>query len=337
MPQSFESPVGFDFSSFWHLQIDNRHPGRGNFTAKTGQVSEIARIEWDYSYDAMLEILGYSYVNNSNKLCRVPPVKHPFWTNMRATAITDSGGVQFTGKTDYNAPGAIPSDADYTYLEVAVTFEPLPFEALPDGTLDTDGATVITEEKRYVSYEYDFTSQFLERPPGNMKWAETGTGGPQTDGGVPINVHVIESHADIAITWHQIPEEYVVDVANRRILPTKWMNAIGKVNSADWLGFNKQTLMMKPPIIKRYPAPMHAGEENKQLFYLDITMMLDYFEPSRGATSPNDRGHQLVPFFSTNNSVTETGYFLVKTNGSAGGAKLYREVDFATLFTHRSV
>ena len=342
---AFKMPLTFDPGTHWHLMIDNKHPGAASFTQKTGHITEIARIDWDYSYDAVLSLLGFSY-SDGTTLRRRAPLRHPTWTNMSATAITDARGVKFDGQISPNKPGALPKDASYKFYEVNVNFEPLNMLCLADSSSNPRTGAMIKEWERYTSYEFNFTAQALERPTGNqITWAE----GPSIGNAVPNKIFTVEKHADIAFTWHCVPEGFVTDISTSKILPQKFVKAIGTVNADTFMGMPPGTLLFKPPIIKRYPSPLIPTNPGDLKMYLDITLMLDYFNPTLGASPALSAGHQVVPCFTGASS--EILYYLVRIGGATGAAAaiaaaqpgggsagcIYPFSSFSNCFTHWSL
>jgi hypothetical protein len=328
---------GVDFS----IQIDNKHPGSGAFTTKTARVTEVIRVDFDEAYDAMLSLLGYSYVVPAigaapAHLVRVPPLRHPFFTWLFCTAVTDARGVQFSGRTFWNVDGALPAEADYSQFELHCTFEPLPYAPIPDAQAARDGSGNIEEYARYVSYQYGFKTESLLRPAGSLRWAETGSNGPQAGTNFAGDFSSMVSKADLFLTWHQVPEEFIVDADSDEILPTQLLAQNGTVNLTEFLGFAPGTLLLLAPRIERYPAPLLATGTWDFLYYCDVTFPLVYFNPPQGAASPIGAGWNTCPFFSP--AATQLDYYYVSTGGSNGfggaaGSSIYKATEFADLFT----
>jgi hypothetical protein len=327
----------FTFTQHWHLQIDNKHPGNASFTAKDGSVTEIARIDWSKSYDAILDILGYSMVvqtsgsSSGYALHRVPPIAHPYYNWMYATRISNGRGVQFNGQTVYNKANAIPSDARYSYFEVEVTFEPLRFQPLKDGV-------VTSEYLRYTSYDYKLKSEFVEVQTGSLKFAESGPTTTIAGKQFPGRISGLENKVDFCLTWHQVPENWIADTTTSLTgftpFPPKIMAAVGCVNSDLFLGQSPGTLLMLPPEITRWPAPLVPRNLNgPDLFYVDVKFNMVYFKPELGASSPIQQGHNNKPFVSGTSSEAFK-YYMVTHDGTGGGRKIYQTANFANCFSY---
>lgn len=341
-------PGNYDLSNILFL-IDNESPGRVRVSAKDGNVTEQFAIEeFTESYDALMALVGYSYTDTRTSaggstfytLARVPPAQHPLYSNFYCTEVADGRGLVFDGTytpaNNQPSPYLFASGPSYQKFLGTATFAPLTQYIAPDGSLDASG-TAIPEYYRYISYSCQGRAEYLTRPIGNMVYKE-GTPAGKTFPGQAISV---ERKADLEVTWHQVPEDWISANGVGLVLnPTKIFNGIGCVNSVDIWGFSAGTLLMLKPTINRYPAPLflaNPGSLQTQTFYCDITFKFVFFDPPLGVNPGYiQKGHNNKPYWAGETGSQTLYYYAAarKTDGTVSDVATYPTYAYATMFNH---
>lgn len=243
---------------------------------------------------------GGNFIRSS--LQRNLPWRHPKWSQLWCTRISQVQGLQWTGKKLEPVPAfdkagiIIGSPAsEYTLALLSLQFERPNYVVLSDDQI-TEGQ----EYRRYLDRYWQTSIQMLSREGSAFKWAEgnlnTDTPAGPRPGFFKGSVGQKLAHHKIKRTWYQLPEQAIYDANG---FPAILARYAGCVNSIDFLGFPAGTLLMEPADIT--PQPLQLPPELMQLFsegvqlQCNVTFNFDYFDPPLG-TGATTRGHNTMPW-----------------------------------------
>jgi len=345
-------PTGFDLgkdeptgSSYWVEKIDNESPASGEWSNRYARTTLYAWIPDSEvgMYNFTNAVLGYTYTTADRKLWRVNPIAHPKYNGLYAQKITSCTGISYEQKADGSPPPAQANSlrkfAQYRKNLVSVDFAPPRYNIREDTDPQISGTgSSIGEFQRNVDYDttsniYDVTIQ-----TGQFGFAEGAAGapGPPNAKTFPGELNFFEVKTTFSLRWRLLPQDFVYDTLNYPVFPypTKVGGAVGRVNSADIWGYSKGTLLLLEPEIDRYVSgTLRNSDGRTPLFMCDVTYPIIHFNPpSYGSTY---KGHNLKPWWKTGD--TTITYYLVTSDKTTTGIRIYGEYDFSKLFTHWSL
>ena len=314
-----------NFVADWKEKVGAISPGMGQFSRTSASEKLYVYVPWDTQYEWRQRILGYHRVVN-DKLRRVLPARHPRETHMWAERITEVRGVRFDGKEVHVEQ--IQATAKYTKALLTVQFETPDYAVLEDND-------VANEWERYVSRQREPKEDVILQNKGNMTFVEgTGSDGQPTAGTTqfPRTIVVIEAKTNLRVTWHEVPEEFVLDADGKY---PALDNAAGSVNSAEFLGYPAGTLLFRPPRVERFRQTVNLRDPKAFNFLLKIELNLQFFDPPQGNGSAGIRGHNLKPW------IDRQCYYATAEGaggaaGTAGGNPTHPTYDHRKVFQHHS-
>ncbi len=284
------------------------------------------------------QVLGYSRSLGATNggINREIPMRHPFFPQLWAKKITRIVGTKFIDKAVGVNPGTGSGTySEYLYAAVDVLFTTVPYRVMNDVTLASQSPTG-QEYERYCEVRPQPAGQILnvERSQQVFKYAETTTGGPSVNTPIPFGQTILLPKKEIHITWYEVPHLGLFNSTDPFGLSVNLDKCIGSVNSSAIWGYAAGTLLFDPPRL----TPVMAGVSSGFMGLNDIwdpprmwnvELIIKWYDPPNNGTSPNTdsrvRGWNIVAFFPPT-------YFLVTTDGSSGGPRIYRETDFTTAF-----
>ena len=294
--------------------------------------------------------LGYSYADSASPwaLHRVPPVAHPIWGyQFRATSVSYNyknpcGDTTNTNNAAYEESDIVPDGINrfgiYKSAIATVKFSgPLTYYLYDDTDPEWSGL----EYDRYctkweIEPRLDLVAAETDR---SIYWVDGPTNLPN---GKPFPGSINErvEKTNFKLIWHEVAEGFT---HNSSGIPTKIKNAVGKVNSADWSGHGKYTLLLEGVKFTRYVFPFFSLDG--RAFYNDIEFNFVKFDPTHGSgyTVSQDAGYRLLPWRHGGGANGGPGWYSVRRADASGTAPTsastatyIAEIDFATAFTHVS-
>lgn len=319
---------GLNFPIQWAEKIDDRSPNSDQFAVDRSVAELVGIIDWDLQYDAIGGILGYQYTDeNTKKLKRVCPIRHPRFRWMHATRIFGMQGITPEGKVTRQVLGAPAGDPDrvnawmaYRKVQFTVSFEALPYEILRDDE-------VAGEFDRFVEPMPDPGEDVIEQQAGTLVFAEGGGGTEPVAGesNFPRTIGIIAAKNFIRLKWHKVPEDFISP--NRGISYPQFDAVLGKVNDAEFLGMPAGTLMARAPKIHRYAQSVNPRDRASPSMLCDVEVCFQFYDPS--PRKGGARGHNLMPY-------PDKRYYLATHDGTMGGRGSYEEANFDNIFKHHS-
>lgn len=312
----------------WTERVSNLSPGHAALSNKDARVPELIRVPWAKRYAAALTILGYSFVEGS-KLRRKPPVRHPYWEWLHATAC-DIRGLKFIRMVETNLEDQ-PYYADYELAEIQITYEPLRYNVKTDEEMEAGLApgTAIAEYKRYLYQEPKLGLELLHLKQGSLVFVE---GEPSLGDNTKVPTQeVILRTPKMGITfwWYQVPEAWITTPTS----PFKNIQAcMGKVNNAEFLGYPKWTLLFESPVMEKYVASIRTGFSTEPEFYYDIAFPMIFYDPVKGVTASPYRGHNILPYRVDGKFYLAQRTKINSTEPSDPAKYLYDDIDFPRMF-----
>lgn len=288
----------------WLERIETYSPWNDVFRIEQQETELVVDVPWENRYLFLVYCVGYNYVDG-NRLRRVNPVQHPYWTWMRCSQVAYKG-LSPNGTKTYLGVGA--GVANYKLARFSLGFAAYPWRFYEDSQINS---SLGQEIFRNVYYEFQPTTQFLSAEGGAATlwkpYADDGTIAPSAQGfkasmGTPCSQILYKLH------WKWVPFDYVF----KDFVPTNIYNLMGSVNVNDFYAGSmpQGTVRFDQPEIKTYCSPIRAGQFPEIL--CDITFNLAYFNPTRkfigtsetpvdpnqvqvSGNAPAIRGHNLVP------------------------------------------
>ncbi len=330
----FIDPAPFP-PSLWEELIGDISPSGEQFTDRASVVRVAGQVDWEDSYSLILAAKGYSYTDSSNRLCRLNPLRHPFYSWLYCSAVTDIRGVQVDAeepKESYEVPGSLDAIAKYKKIRCVLEFSPLP----PGMVLKEDSDVQVSgggEWERNVTVSVSPVNEFLQVKSGQIKFNTPSV--TNLDGrAVSTTQYLRIQKTKYMIKWHQVPKTYVMDQWN----PVQISKAAGKVNDTEFFGFPRGTLLfLNDPVIEPYASPLRVGDEEDDIYYVDITLPMLFFDPPNGIASPNTghdiRGHNLLPAAYGD---AEVGKYYPAVFDRTGSPPVFEYYEFRNIFRHHS-
>ncbi|MBX9623843.1 MAG: hypothetical protein K2X82_08505, partial [Gemmataceae bacterium] len=287
----------------WRERVANYSPWNDVFSVEQHESTLVIDVPYENRYLFLPYVLGVAWVDETtNRLKRINPIVHPYWSWMRANRISHVGVRYEGGKTFVAGLPNSPGTARYKLARFTIAFTGYPWQFYEDAEI------LRPEEEVYRNTYVSMTpsSQFLaaEGGKGILKYAydNSGTGGPA--GGAAgqsfrAPFGTIVSQIAYEFTWKWVPYEYIAV----GFIPANLYAAQNKLNDALFLGqFARGTIRFDPPAIRIYPSPVRTAGVSSLL--CDVTMRLAYFDPPRGIADGQPgrsvRGHNLMPWRENN-------------------------------------
>lgn len=325
----------------WKEVIGDQQPGGGDsFSLESGESSLTLQVPWLKARSFIRFCLGWSFCRSATdpKLYRENPVEHPRFPWLTATTVSFQGsspvGIAGVGtKVAGIYTGSVPV-AKYEHLVATVRFTDKPWTFLDD-----DVAATLGEQYRNTYFDPTPSIEIISAEGINSLKFFYNPGfilGPGTQG-VPAPFGTLMAKITQTMNWMYVPNEYISGSDSLTFLPSKIQACVGRVNSADFLGFPANTLLLQAPKYDRCRFPIATAEGVYGYFGWNIKLPFQYFSPDLGPQTgvPSGgvfRGHQVLPWRSN-----LLWYPAVRELSGATAAtlqKLYPEADFATIFEH---
>ncbi len=300
----------------WKEAVANFRPGSGNsFSRESGEASLTGYIPAVKLRGALRFFLGYDNVSGTPKyINRTNPVYHPFYTNLvctnageeefkpsdyragvgRILKVAAKSALDYSGSPIFVAPKCTHRTA-YTKARVTLRFQPVQWGFAEDGSIDRDH-----EYQRNTYPEFEPRTELLSLDGYQLIFAEgESCPGPLTNpkgAAVPAPFGQILVKPDIVFHWKHVPESFVM----LNGLPTKILEAMGKVNATAWRGYAAGTLLLVGAKMVRTPWSLAAGTED--LFNYQIALFMSHFNPTKGKTGntaapiTDNLGHNNLPW-----------------------------------------
>ncbi len=292
------------------------------------------------------QTLGYSRSLGSvnGGIEREIPMRHPFFPQLWAKKITRITGVKWESKTIGADPGTGPGTfSEYLYASVDILFTTVPYRVMTDVQLSGQSPTG-NEWERYCEVRPQPAGQFVSVDSAQQvfKYAETVTGGPTLLQPIKSPQTILLPKKEIHITWYEVPHLGLFNSTDPFGLSLNLDKCIGKVNSSAIWGYAAGTLLFDPPRL----TPVMAGVSSGFMGLNDVwdpprmwnvEMIIKWFDPPNNGTSANTdsrvRGWNIVAFYpKAGSALGAITYFLVTTDGTSGGPRIYQQADFNDAF-----
>lgn len=346
------TPSNYDFqttstsnSSFWIEHVGNTSPQSDEVSPRYAHRTLYAYVSNDRvaMYNFENNVLGYHYVDSSLTLRRVPPQAHPKHPSCYAIKVSQIQGVKFDGKQEELPPAAqlnagLKDAAKYKRNLVAVEFAPPKYPVYTD---DDPKILGFDDERfeylRYLEHDQQTNVYDVVIPTGRFKFAE-GTSGNPLGKVFPGEVTFYEVKTTYSLKWRLVPEDFIIDYVNYDFgYPTKINAAAGHVNATKFCGFPAGTLLLLEPEIERYVAGALRRSDGKPMFYADVVLPIVHFDPPLGVSAGSEiqKGHNNKPWWKSGD--TTLHYYMVSSDGTSTGIRVYGSYEFADIFTHWSL
>jgi hypothetical protein len=320
--------------------------------------SIIYDVPWQQTAQALAYFLGVEWMKADYSLGRTTPMRHPRYSYLYASRVSDLVAVKLARKNVGTAPtlgyGGLTykPHQEYTLERLTVEFR-MPAERYFTDEQVKGNIDIWTQSQNPVKRtiwnqrEWLRWCTYSRRPYGEMLTVEgqefrfaEGPYGPIETQGKPIpfpgGIGFPIAKAGIVIRWRHVPRIYVARPAPESLAsldpfaggPGTMPNieqAANKVNAFDFLGYKAGTLLAEPVEIEDVVSPVQFGPAPMPLCNLTIT--LRHFDPPKGVWSSPYRGHQLVPGADGKWYLATRG-----ADGDPGNPKQYQEYPFAYLF-----
>lgn len=350
LPEDADST--FDPESDLLEVIANEGMSSAAFSMESAEATLTYSVKWKKARSFLRWMLGFSYADNGEpyKLRRENPQIHPRFPWLTAATVSFSDHVPkyndesgdpgptyeggdplnpklTSGAPNYPAaifdPNGIVKTGFYEKTYATVRFVQRPWIFRPDSAISTYSDEVYRNVVWDVSPQVEMLS--AEGPLGQLKWTETGTGGPTIGQPIPAAFGTLVPKATYALTWMWVPEEYLSN-DEFAFFPAKMLDPMGKANSVDFGTFTTATGLIMPPKFQRFQFPI-VTYDGLPYFGYNVTIPIVYFQPRpRGATSPSDDGYRLLPWPSN------LKWYSAKRADNT--TYLYQEADFNKIFQH---
>jgi hypothetical protein len=269
---------------------------------------------------AIQYVLGVDYVDVNLKLRRTTPMFHPVhcWSYAKILHINGIG---------WNGPDTAAviwddqsTPAKWKKYKLDISFDMRKYNVKTDDD-------ITTEDQRYVWRRSSNDVQIVTQNNGIYKYVAPGNAADGNTSISPLPI-VRREGSGVKVSWYCVPLEFIQD--GQDAFPTKFIQAIGKVNLSEIWGCPAQTLYCSEiDYSNRYPSPVVTDIAGEPYMLVDVEMKFNYFlqvTGDIGTTTPAEtqRGHNMQLF-------TDGKYYAVATTA---GKQPFTTVDFAKLFTH---
>lgn len=353
-PPFFDDPIDEDFDpeSQWVEESESPKPGGGG-SFSWGQASDALSCS---IYDSLRlpfirNVCGFAWTNNSQRMFRQPPLRHPYYEWLYATGVDFHRDVpagnpdppinsRFAHYLTKNPTGSVPKHSYYEHCMATVKFEPIPYPALTDGEV-YETETVAPESLRYVDYHHDTApeiSQISAKVGRVLKFAEGPANNPK---GKEFPSEIFEYLCKTAISWkwYFVPHEFLFRTGD--IVPRFVPECLGRVNSSAFKGGPAGVFLLLGAKLEKFQWPwmwpgLNAGELYPAYGY-HVTLVVSHFDPTPAVETaggtPLARGHNLLPW-SPKVASHDTVWYLATRGGGETDPRLIPGVDFRRIFLH---
>lgn len=274
-------------------------------------------------WEAIRNILGYSYRTDKNTLARRLPAQHPEYPWLYATRILNLRGEKAVEKTAGRAGDFALCDT----CRMTIQFETLPYAVKADSEVSNK------EYKRFVDFRPKPGIENIQRPGRFFKFVD----GPAVATTFPYPYLIRAPKQHLSWRWVDVPDAYL---NNRQGLPINLLRRIGTVNNGFFPavgpgGYPPETLLMLEPELTPKQLPIDITEatsavEGGVVRTWDVTLNFVYFDPPVPAGYVTGRGHNVLP---PPPQTPPVNYFYLATiDGTARGARAYPRSNFEILF-----
>lgn len=321
-----ESPEDTFTKSDWLEVIGNEQAGGESFTLEGGEGAINVKVKWGKARSFLRFALGWSYADKESpfRLRRENPVYHPRFPWLTASSVSFAGstpvGVEGVGTKVDGVFSSGVKVAKYDHCIATVRFADRPWTFLDDEF----AISPATEAARNTYFDLTPSVEIISAEGiNNIMFAN----GPGIDNKVPAPFGTLMAKVTYTLNWMWVPQEYISLDESDVFLPSNIMSCVGRVNSAEFMGFPAGTLLLQPPVFQRFRFPISTAGGFYGYFGWNIRLPMQYFDPERGAViSATYRGHQCIP--------RREDLLWYGAKRDIGGTKLYPEADFANIFKH---
>lgn len=306
----------------WRERIENYSPWTDAFSVSEHGAQLVVDIPFENRYLFLGRMLGYSYMSD-DRIKRVNPLKHPYWTWLRAHRVALQG-VRYDGGKAFS-PFSPNGVAKYRLARFTVEFVNYPFPFMEDSEI-TDPAN---EYQRNVSWTEQPGSQILaaEGGRGLLYYANPAGMGLAGTPAFRAPFGQVVNSIRYELVWKWVPYDYLF--VGR--IPAGIYKCLNRVNITQFDGqFEAGTLLLDSVKITKYPAPLRVVAGPALL--CDVTLSVLFFDPPRGITAGTGstiRGHNLIPFRENHN-----WYPAVRVPSSFAGGPLPAPIGSNQLFDY---
>ncbi len=306
----------------WKEVVANFRPGSGNsFSRRSGEASLTGLIPSVKLRGALRFFLGYDNVSGTPKyINRTNPVYHPLYTNLictnageeefspgdyragvgRVLKVAAKSALSYSGSPIFVAPRCTHRTA-YKKARVTLRFQPVEWGFAEDGGSGGGGEFDRDHEYQRNTYpEFEPRTEVLSLDGYQLIFAEgencPGLLTSPKGAAVPAPFGQLLVKPDLVFHWRNVPENFLMQNG----LPTKILEAVGKVNATAWRGYPAGTLLLVGAKLIRTPWGLAAGTES--LFNYDVALLMSYFNPTKGKTGnpavpiTDNLGHNNLPW-----------------------------------------
>ncbi|WP_020469322.1 hypothetical protein [Zavarzinella formosa] len=303
-------PVGVSTEDLGAYQyLEGKETGRESYSSGGSQCTRVFLVAWDQRGRFIDDLLGYSYIDGSGRICRVLPDSHPEISNQYATDCSVEGigqlGIARTGT----------AFGSWTTAVITANYKPRPYAI--DSDSDVSYYSVVgdhPELHRYLTRNSTFSVEMLT-VQGAMKFVTSQRAIPNPPGKAIGTI-------GLQYVWNEVPAISF----NPFVIPN--LSAIkacfGKVNNTVFDGGGGN-----------YPpgTVLFLGVDPQQImprlngdnYYWTITFSFLYRDNGFVESLGENAGHNYL-FEPT------TGWDLVTTDGTSGANRIYQSADLNTLF-----
>ncbi len=337
----------------WAEYVGERapYPMTAQFAEGSSQVSSVIDVPWEDLADSdsitsfLPNILGYSYVDTSNRLRRVLPWQCPYpWYWLWCVGVNNLHGVKLEGKSGSGLLTNPPSPtlgvaSGFDRGRMTVTWGTLPYDVISDA--DIDAKPYLGDESyRFVDKQILTNAEYVSLNAGFFRFKEGPPGPPQGQGGLGQRFNLgttkILVKADLSWTWHNVPTDYIF-LSNG--IPSSIYKGLGKVNDSLIWGYEAGTLLAMPPVFTPVTQPVAPRLilQNANLGSTprawNIQFLFKFWDPPLGTDGP------IVPTTHGWNTALWTPdmlYYKIKSEGSTvpsvAGRDLFEDYNFNLFF-----
>jgi len=255
------------------------------------------------------------------RLHREPPAHYPLYPQMRCYAVgfqprilkANSDGSRFT-ELAYGIPigeiANVPNidtpwldwlgnpvrTGNYREAVLTLSFRSFGRVAFSD---DSRIETYRDEWKRYVKWSVDPQTEVLSADGASqLKFAE---GEPETAGAsggpviFPVPIAEVLAKAAYSATIFNLPFDYLSS-STQFLYPKMILQRLGTINSESFCGHPTGTLLLSAAKIEEVLFPIAPDLPDYPSTGYTVTLMFEQFDPPKGVTGSEYRGHRVFPW-----------------------------------------
>lgn len=340
-----------------------RPSGENIFSKKRGESSASYFVPSRCLEAAMRYFIGYDAVTNSAPfvLQRKNPIRHPRYSQLWANGVAEvefkpdsktaarlKRAASFALRTD--KPKRLPYRTGYDWAQLLVRFGPVDYDVRED--FDPDFPDLSAARKEYLRNLALDTEPRVETVETKLPFTfieGTLCPAPYTN---PKGLQVIAERAqlilrpDLLLAWRDVPEKWIMKTAT--LVPSLILDALGKLNDDEFLGYPKGTLLLMGAKLTKSPwtlLPEGVGFPPilESRFYYDVELLVNWFDPTKGFTGASpvqittNRGHNnfMWPGSQVVGGTTDPNggrWFVATLNGNTDGKALYEYTSYPKIF-----